>query len=380
MSSNSTQFRAPLRLWAVVVVAAALLSLLTGGDAARSFAKEPSKTEAPTGPRHFRMGFTGFVYDFTLEALEASRKFVRENGDIIAHHIEGVPWEEANSGKPFPKALLDEWAGKKQGTPRGGKVFLAISPGRGDLKPSDKAGPVPAALRGKAYDDPAVMQAYLNYCRRAVEYFKPDYLAIGIEVNEIHDAGAKAWDAYATLHRHVYAAMKKEHPDLPVFASWTLHNMYKKRGPMLETFKELMPHNDLVAVSYYPFFMDEPDRLKALGWIEEHFDRFEKPYAMVETNDAADRTPIPGTETVIVGTPEKQAAYYRELLSMAQRRKFAFVISFVHQDYDGLWEKIKATAPALFIAWRDCGLLDQDGKPRPAYGVWKEYFELPRED
>ena len=123
--------------------------------------------------------------------------------------------------------------------------------------------------------------------------------------------------------------------------------------------------------------MDEPDRLKALGWIEEHFDRFEKPYAMVETNDAADRTPIPGTETVTVGTPEKQAAHYPELLSMAPRRKFAFVISFVHQDYDGLWEKIKASAPALIIAWRDCGLLDQDGKPRPAYGVWKGVLTCP---
>jgi hypothetical protein len=30
------------------------------------------------------------------------------------------------------------------------------------------------------------------------------------------------------------------------------------------------------------------------------------------------------------------------------------------------------------MAWRDCGLLDQDGKPRPAYGVWKSYFDLPR--
>lgn len=27
---------------------------------------------------------------------------------------------------------------------------------------------------------------------------------------------------------------------------------------------------------------------------------------------------------------------------------------------------------------RDCGLLDQDGKTRPAYWVWKSYFNLPR--
>src|SRR5688500_17328384 len=62
-------------------------------------------------------------------------------------------------------------------------------------------------LKGKRYDDPLVMKAYLSYCRRAVEFFKPDYLAIGIETNEIHDAGAKTWRAYVTLH---------ERPDLPV--------------------------------------------------------------------------------------------------------------------------------------------------------------------
>ena len=49
------------------------------------------------------MGFTGFVYDTTLEAVTASRKFVRENGDILAHHLEGVPWAEALNGRPFPR-------------------------------------------------------------------------------------------------------------------------------------------------------------------------------------------------------------------------------------------------------------------------------------
>jgi hypothetical protein len=98
---------------------------------------------------------------------------------------------------------------------------------------------------------------------------------------------------------------------------------------------------------------------------------------MVETNDAAERLPLPQAKVVIEGTPDKQAAYYRRLLTLAQRHKFAFVISFVHQDYDALWEKIKGSAPELFMAWRDCGLLDQNGQPRPAREVWKDYFDLP---
>jgi uncharacterized protein (TIGR03067 family) len=339
------------------------------------------KSAQPTGPRYFRMGFTGFVYDFTPEAVAASRKFVRENGDILCHHIEGVPWTEAFHDRPFPKAMLEEWEGKKQATPAGGKVYLAISPGRGELKNADKAGnSLPDELAGKAYDDPLVIKAYLNYCRRAIEFFKPDYLAIGIEVNEIHDQGPAAWQAYVALHQHVYAELKKDHAALPIFASWTLHNMYKKRGAMLNDWKKLMPHNDLVAVSYYPFMVVDSERLVALDWMTAQFDEFQKPYAMVETNDAAERLPLPTAKVVIEGSPQKQEAYYRRLLALAQEREFEFVISFIHQDYDALWDKIKLFSPELFIAWKDCGFLDEKGNARPAYQVWKVYFELPLQE
>ena len=366
-------------LAALLICAGAIGTCIGPSVSARADDKPPDIAAQPIGARGFRMGFTGFVHDITPQAVAASRKFVRENGDIICHHIEGVPWAEVHGGRPFPKAFLEEWEGKKSATPSGGKVYLAISPGRGDLKPAEKAGPIPKDLAGKTYDDPVVMAAYLSYCRRAIEFFQPDYLCIGIEVNEIHDAGAAKWRAYAALHRHVYDALKKDHEDLPIFASWTLHNMFKRRGRMLEAFHELMPHNDLVGVSYYPFFVPDKDRLAALDWMTAQFDRHKKPYAVVETNDAAERLPLPQAKVVIQGTPEKQAEYYRKLLALAHgRRDFVFVISFIHQDYDDLWERIKGHSPELFMAWRDCGLLDEAGRPRPAYAIWKAYFSLAR--
>ncbi|MGQ0637109.1 MAG: hypothetical protein ACT4QC_21075 [Planctomycetaceae bacterium] len=332
---------------------------------------------APTGARSFRMGFTGFVTDYTLEAVMASRKFVREQGDIICHHIEGVPWTEALGDMPLPKAIVDDWTGKKSGTPPGGKVYLAISPGRGDLKPANKAPSIPAELNGKGYDDSEVQRAYLNYCRRSIEFFRPDYLAIGIEVNEIHSAGPDKWRGYASLHRYIYAELKKEHPNVPIFASLTLHQMYNKRGEMLTEVQKLLDCNDLIAVSYYPFFINDSARLSAVDWLLENFDRFNKPYAITETNDAAERLSLPGLKLVIEGTPEKQTAYYEKLLSVAQQRQFVFVISFIHQDYDVLWERIKSSSPEFFGTWRDCGLLDEKGNPRPAFDVWKAYFALP---
>ena len=182
-------------------------------------------------------------------ARETWKKCRRERGENKRRKV----YREVS----FSDELLNEWKGKKEATPKGGKVYLAISPGRGDLKPGEKSLPFPKELVGKSYDDPVVMKAYLGYCRRMVEFFKPDYLGIGIEVNEIYQAGPDKWRAYAALHRHVYQELKKDHPDLPIFASFTLHGMLnqtgRKREEMLTAFREVMPYNDLVAVSFYPF-------------------------------------------------------------------------------------------------------------------------------
>jgi hypothetical protein len=358
-----------------------VLTLLLGtAICAESPAQDPATAPAAGPSRCFRMGFTAFPHDISIEAVEQTRKFVRDNADLIAHHIEGAPWAEALRDEPFPKELVSEHESKRSMKPPGAKVYLAVSPGRGDLKLPDRgATPLPPELKGKSYDDPLVKRAFLTYCRRCIDFFKPDYLAIGIEANEIFSAGAEKWHAYVELHRYVYGELKKEHPDLPIFASFTLHNMIKDRGPMLAAWEELMPFNDFVAVSYYPFLAGEPAE-KALVWLTDKFDRFGKPYAMVETNEAGDRLVLPQSKFVIDGTPQKQAAYLRTLLALAEQRRFVFVVLFIHRDSDALWDTINATAPELFIAWRDCGLVDEQGNARPAYAVWRECFERPLSD
>src|SRR5262245_1931398 len=210
-----------------------------------------SAMAAENSTRPFRMGFTAFPHDVTAQAIDQTRQFVRTNADLIAHHIEGVPWAESLKGEPFPKELMSDRETKKSMTPPGAKAYLAISPGRGELKLAEKGTtPLPPELKGKSYDDALVKQAYLTYCRRSIEFFKPDYLCIGIEVNEIFSAGKDKWTAYADLHKHVYRELKKEHPNLPIFASYTLHNLIKNKGEMLKVCQELMAFNDFVAISF----------------------------------------------------------------------------------------------------------------------------------
>jgi len=342
--------------------------------------------------RIFRMGFTPFVYDQTLEAVADMEKFLRENADVVAIHIESVPWTEALTDKPFHPKMMEEWEGKKKTIRPDTKVYLAVSPlnnaraGVAEYRGAAERMPIPPEFQGKAFDDPIIKKAYLNYCHRAAEYFKPDYLSIGIEVNELFHNARAPWPAYLELHQFVYQSLKKDHPKLPVFTSFTLHNMinpgWQDRAEMLAAYKELMKYSDVVAVSFYPFMAGvmTPEQMdSALAWLTSNFDSLHKPYVVAETGEAAEKLTFKmGSQDITIqGSPELQAIYYEKLLALAQARKFQFVITFLYRDYDALWERIKDSSPSFFIAWRDCGLVDEKGNKRPAYQIWRKYFDMP---
>jgi hypothetical protein len=343
--------------------------------------------DAAAKQRAFRMGFTAFPHDISIEGVAAVKNFVRENGDIIAVHFEGVPWLEAHTGKPFHPKFMEEWARLKNAKPPGGKVYVALSPlnnGRSDIagyRAEKENLPMPGPLAGKALDDAVVVKAYLEYCRRAIEYFKPDYLTIGIEANELFHNNRSKWDAYTRLHRQVYKALQRENPDLPICVTFTLHNMlnpeWKDREQMLAEMKKLMPYSDLVGVSFYPFMSMLGDRMDyCLSWLSDNFDEFKKPYAICESGQPAEPVVLKSLGFTIPASPKKQSDVLDKLLSFANERKFEFFIWFLARDYDGLWEKIQAEAPEFFIVWRDCGLLDGEGKKREAYQLWRSYFEM----
>lgn len=338
--------------------------------------------------RSFRLGFTPFPHDMTVKALTEVNQFVRENADIVAVHLEGVPWLEANTEKPFHKKMLENWARHKTAKPDGGKLYLALTPVNNDR--SDLASyrserehlPMPEAFVGKPFDDPLVMDTYLKYCRRAVAYFRPDYLAIGIEVNELYHKAKAKWPAYVRLQHFVYKSLKREHPKLPIFATFTLHNMlnpgWSDRREMLAAFRKLMVYNDVVGVSFYPFMANLTGKSdQSLRWLAREFDGFKKPYALCEVGQPAEPLVLNSLKITLPGSEAIQHRALSAMLSFAETRRAAFVIWFVPRDYDALWEKMKNAAPEFFKAWRDCGLLDGDGNPRPACRLWQKVQNLP---
>ncbi len=58
--------------------------------------RHPSASSVLT--RTFRMGFIPFPPDTTPQAAEEVAQFIRGNADIVAQHMESVPWTEALNG------------------------------------------------------------------------------------------------------------------------------------------------------------------------------------------------------------------------------------------------------------------------------------------
>src|SRR5215217_8457268 len=67
--------------------------------------------------RGFRMGFTPFTHDATPQATREMRAFLAENADVLAVHLDGVPWVEALADKPYHPKLMQEWQDKSAARP-----------------------------------------------------------------------------------------------------------------------------------------------------------------------------------------------------------------------------------------------------------------------
>ena len=338
--------------------------------------------------RSFWMGFTPFPHDTTEEALDYTRDRLRLDADLIAHHLdEGVPWVEAREAEPVSGELASEWSYRKA-LSADRTTLVSITPidiSRSRMAPyfsPEGVVPLPEPWSDHAFDHPDVKIAYLNYARNVIEYFEPDYLVIGIEVNGLLKNAPGKWSAYLSLHRYVYTVLKTEFPRLPIMVSVIGIDLLEGASDVdhqaqIQGLDEILLYSDFFALSLYPFissFVTDtiPDdlfhRLRALS---------DKPMAVAETGYPAEPFTItfPDGPVTFEGTPAKQDQYMRLLFDSAQSMAFRFVVNFVLRDYDAIWEQLGGDE--TLAIWRDTGIYDEDGVLRPAGQRWMNWLDLP---
>ncbi|GEM89243.1 hypothetical protein [Oceanithermus desulfurans] len=349
--------------------------------------------QQPDAGRPFAMGFTSWPYAFTDEAWAVTVAEVRAHGELITFHQDhGVPWWEAATGTAYDPNV--ETTLERQAAARSGFrwVYVSATPQNNDRR--TLAGhwgardhePLPPEWAGRSFDDPEVISAYLNYLRRLVRTLEPDLLAYGIEVNAAYTPDDPRFAEFLAFCRKVYPVLKREFPDLTVFLTFQTDSWEVGRTDQLEVTRRLLPYTDLIALSTYPYVTPEAVRrgsaegLPPEGWLDvwAALDP-DKPLAVSETGFAAEDLVIPAYGFDVRATPGMQAAYVQRLLSDLERLKARFVVWWEVRDYDEGYAFLKEHGlddPALLI-WKDIGLEDGRGRPRPALEVWDAWRARP---
>ena len=368
-----------------------------------------------TATRSFFMGFTPFPYDADpttlIQVVDDVYARLATDADMVLHHLEeGIPWNAALSDDmmtaasvtfPYTDHIKLDWDTRNAKTPSSHKKYVAITPlnlGRDSLAPrrdtaneQDLLPPFDTYAANGDLNADDVKTAYLNYSRRVIEYFNPDYLAIGIEVNLLRrHTDAATWAKYADLNQYVYTQLKTEHPDLPIFVSVSAVEMLSGyvdppaefsgdaaayQATQLAIFDDLLLHSDYYAISLYPFLTayfasDFPSDM-----FSEIFSLSGKPTVIAETGMLAED--MLAFSIPFDGSPGKQDDYMQSLLAAADDNDLLLVNWFVLQDYDLLCDFFGGCSDEDGL-WRDTGVYDGSGNPRPSYASWKFYLDRSR--
>ncbi|MCB0496511.1 MAG: hypothetical protein KDC79_10285 [Cyclobacteriaceae bacterium] len=339
----------------------------------------------PEPDTSFYLGFTPFPYSVTNieQVMEDVYSKIASDGSLVAHHFDnGIPWNEALNNSTYPTDLLNDWAYRKSMTPAAHKVYVAVTPiniDRNGLAPNrDENGgdqPLNAPWNGYSFNDTEVKTAFLNYCKEVVDYFNPDYLAIGIEVNLLKKLAPTKWDAYVELQSFVYTELKKVYPELPVFVSYTGFDLAgytdANQQEQQNALNDLLPYTDYFGLSLHPqtsSFITET--VPSVDVLKSILLQTSKPVAICETSYPAQYASLYGGTIEFNGTPAKQKQYFENLLKACKVVDTRFVVNWCVQDYDKLLDELNLTDD-VYLIWRDTGFYDENGNEREVLAVWK---------
>ena len=326
-------------------------------------------------------GFTPFPYDFTADAVEQTYTRTSKLANVFAiHRDNGVPWQEALEDGKFPQEMRDQWNEHANNTPKNRTIYVGLAPlatDRQSMAPSAKGSKTSKSFLRKSLQSDEVKQAYLNYVRRAVETFHPDYLNIGIEVGELAKHSKSRWEDFEVLYDHVRTAIKQQYPNIKIGVSFGLYTLMDPT--IAERSRRVVENSDYIGISYYPFVgtpnqIKEPPRQwrEPLDWLRQYTS---KPIAMVETGYSSTDVTLKSPEMHFHGSPELQQQYLSDLAAVAKRDDYLMVNWFLLIDHDALSERAGLKAGDGSRLWEHIGLLDRDMKPKPAMATWEKIME-----
>jgi hypothetical protein len=369
---------AALTLWA------ACLSFACGngddnggsGSPANSGNAAPGPTvvrpEAAGDPRYVKLGFSSLPSERTSDSYIKAFATAAQYADVVLIQ-RTPPWEDFLPGGQVSDQtaqstrletdLLKEYSNLS--------LFYAIDPTDGVVQRSRLANLPPQIDPKAGFSDPKVREAFVAYAAYVAKNYKPDYMALGLEVNMTALRAPEQFEAFVTLYDEAYDVVKGNSPKTKVFPTFQLEDLegtfgdvHPPRWDLLERFRGRM---DALAISTYPFLGEAKStadiRQDYYSQLKTHWDG---EILISETGYAS--APVEGK--VIVGTEADQQAYLDRLLKEANDLKFSIVVWFAALD------PAFASSGATSV-FKDIGLRKSDGSNKLAWSTWEQWARRP---
>ncbi len=227
---------------------------------------------------------------------------------------------------------------------------------------------LPAYGGARAFTNPQVAAAYVADCVWLADYFDPDYLALGTEIDE-YLRQVDAAERTAVLNAYVTARVqiKARHPDLVVFVYYQYENVGAR--DLWDLIRPFVQNSDLAAFSTYPSLPPPGPALSTIELPSDYYAPISKQYpggppaAFVELGH-----PAAACALFPSGSPAEQEAFLARVARIAPRDTALLVWSHLYDpDYSG------TCAPDTAQYFGAMGLLRRsDSVPTPTWTTWSE--------
>ncbi len=335
----------------------------------------PTRTPG-VGTRPFLMGVSSVPTDPSDESYRSGFRFAGQAGDIVLIQ-RAPPWEDFLPGAKISERTerLTRFE-KEQAKANNLRLFLAIDP----TDPDDRGrlAAVPDELRGRDFSDNRVRAAFIAYAKYLALNYKPDYLALGVEVDMyFRRRDSAAFQTFLSLYFEAYDAVKQVSPDTLVFPTFQYEDLTGRlpvadaqSQPLWPLVNRFEPKIDLIAVSTFPGFVFPKAADIAPDYYRQLSGQFSKPLAFVSSGWSSQ-----SEASAAADSDGEQAAFMERLLADARWLAAKLVIWYLGRD--------STVKPAGgFTPLASAGLIRPDGAAKPAWGIWLSELSArpPRQD
>jgi hypothetical protein len=341
----SSAGKVPIRTLRALAWGLVVMALGACGD-------EPSKPPPQGEPRGFLLGLGAWPSESSWGSLQRALDYAVRHAEVVVNvHDDGIPWAELSEGRPLPESLDDEIA-LRAAASRGAFVFVATTPlnrAQTGLAPEWGTPSPPPGWTQARLADPHVQDAYTAWCIYLADAYRPQFLAVFLDVNVYALERPEEWSFLVQLYQRIASTIRQRHPGTAVFPTFRLEYLTGEAPgtqPQWDLLDDFGPTVDFAAVSIFPSLagigLAELDVTRLVSALQEVHQRIPAPLLIAATGYPSESTQSGGT--FVASSEEDQRAYLRLLVSVAEQTPAVMLVWSFPYDFPGLLQDMEGWA------------------------------------